>query len=332
MEKPKPLYPLSFNDIPSPAIWGTGRALIADTALAATTVREGWLADNSLPDLMETYLERIVGDKVLSWYGRQFPLSVKKLEVGGRTPLCVCPDDETAAQRYDALGNAKCWVVLEAGENACLWLGFRKDTDAGELWLKNQENGLAPLLNKATPHPGEAYLIAPGTVHAAQDVTLLEISEASDLNLAISDWGRKNGGQALMLEEALDLIDYRKLPVEALRPIPVKEDGVVAHLVSRDEFLINRLRVDDPLHIYTEQYESFILYACVRGEVSVQWHEGEKTENAVLRAGQALLIPAEMEDFFLVPREKGSVLIEAYLQREDHDAYINPDVPAELEQ
>ncbi|MBP5397940.1 MAG: hypothetical protein J6Y32_04865 [Bacteroidales bacterium] len=331
MENPKPLYPLSFNDIPSSTVWGTERALIADTALAATPVQEGWLADNSLPDLMETYLERIVGDKVLSWYGRQFPLSVKKLEVSGRTALTVCPDDETAAQRYDALGNAKCWVVLEAGENACLWLGFKKDTDAGELWLKNNENGLAPLLNKVTPHKGEAYLIAPGTVHAAQDVTLLEISEASDLNLLISDWGRRNG-QPTMLEEALDLIDYRKLPVEALRPIPVKEDGVVAHLVSRDEFLLNRLAVNDPLHIYTEQYESFIIYACAQGEVSVQWHEGGQTCNAILKTGQALLIPAEMEDFFLVPREKGSVLLEAYLQREEHDAYINPDVPAEIAQ
>ena len=89
---------------------------------------------------------------------------------------------------------------------------------------------------------------------------------------------------------------------------------------------------NDPLHIYTEQYESFILYVCTRGEVSVQWHEGGKTNNLILKTAQAVLIPAEMEDFFLVPREKDSVLLEAYLQREEHDAYINPDVPAELEQ
>ena len=64
----------------------------------------------------------------------------------------------------------------------------------------------------------------------------------------------------------------------------------------------------------------------------IQWHEGDKTGNVILRTAQAVLIPAEMEDFFIVPREKDSVLLEAYLQREEHDAYINPDVPAELEQ
>ena len=89
--------------------------------------------------------------------------------------------------------------------------------------------------------------------------------------------------------------------------------------------------MSDPLHIYTEQYESFILYTCVSGEVSIQWHAEGKTENVLLKTGEAILIPAEMPDFFIVPRERDSFLLETYVSREDVDPYINPNVPSSIE-
>ena len=93
MEEKKQLYPLQFIPIASKSPWG-GDALIrqlgkdfveadeegnehhlttedrigesweiADMGFRDSLVSEGWLAGNSISDLMETYLDRIVGER-----------------------------------------------------------------------------------------------------------------------------------------------------------------------------------------------------------------------------------------------------------------------------
>ena len=126
MEEKKQLYPLQFIPIASKSPWG-GDALIrqlgkdfveadeegnehhlttedrigesweiADMGFRDSLVSEGWLAGNSISDLMETYLDRIVGEKVFNQYGRQFPLLIKYLDINDKLSVQVHPDDETA--------------------------------------------------------------------------------------------------------------------------------------------------------------------------------------------------------------------------------------------
>ncbi len=341
----KVLYPLCFEAEAQEKIWGTETCLMGDTGLQDSTATEGWLAGNTLSELMDTYTERIVGDKVMSWYGRQFPLMAKVLDIRGRNSLQVHPDDEIASQRYDALGRKVFWYILEAGKDAQVWMGFRKDTDAGELYTACADGSVKKLLNALTPRPGDAWLIAPGTVHAAQDVKILEISEASEMNFRLYDWGRKSEDRMLMLEDALDFIEYRKLADDALRPLrtaqvggehsgPGSASGV--HWVDEEEMIIHHLPLSDTLHIYTERFESFILYTCVSGEVSIQVQSGSGSTTSAkagspapvtLTAGTCTLIPADHPDFFLVPRAKDTVLLEAYIDRTEPDDTYHGEEP-----
>lgn len=346
MKEKKALYPLSFEAEAQEKIWGTETCLIGDTGLQDSTATEGWLAGNTLSELMDTYTERIVGDKVMSWYGRQFPLMAKVLDIRGRISLQVHPGDEIASQRYDALGRKIFWYILEAGKDAQVWMGFRKDTDAGQLYTACADGSVKKLLNVLTPRPGDAWLIAPGTVHAAQDVKILEISEASEMNFRLYDWGRKSEDRLLMLEDALDFIEYRKLSDEALRPLRAEQAGSEnsaaaqasgTHWVDEEEMIIHRLPLSDTLHIYTERFESFILYTCVSGEVSIQAAaagadtaaaaKSASPASVTLTAGACALIPADHPDFFLVPRQKDTVLLEAYIARtEPDDTYHGEDL------
>jgi mannose-6-phosphate isomerase len=328
MENKKAMYPLVFIEEKVENTWGKDSWIVADTGAQESVVQGGWLDNNSLADLMEAYTERVVGEKVMSWYGRQFPVSVKISQIQGRTPLWVHPDDEIAAQRYDALGKAKLWYVSHAGENARLCLGFKKEYNASDLYLGCQDGKIADMLHKITPQKGEAYLIEPGMVHAAQDVKLIEIQEASTLDFCIYNWGREDESQPLMLEEALDFIDYGRSLVQASQSHANILDGAPEHLAERDEFIINKLCVSDPMHIYTEEFESFILYVCAEGEVSIQSHlEGNaKTENLILQSGKAVLIPADMKDFFLVPRQRESILLEVRISREEINTYTGESV------
>ena len=357
MEEPRKLYPFKFLPIGESFAWG-GRRLeqkygksfvesdpqgrlrklpqggivaesheIADLGYRDSQIQDGWLAGNTLSEVMDMYLDRIVGEKVFAWYGRQFPLSVKLIDAEGRTPLMVHPDDGTASQRYDFLGKAKMWYVLETRPEARVWQGFARDTDAGELYAACLDGSVEGLLNAAEPRPGDCFQLRPGTVHAAEGVLLLEVSEASPLDFCVYGWGgevpEEEFDSSLGLEEALDFIDFK-----AFTPSEAKEGG---QLVKNQEFTATKLDLKDPVHIMAGADGGFAVYACVEGEAAVQVPAPGGMESTVVKAGETVLVPAEIDDFFLVPRQSGTVLVEVLVEREEEkDAYIDPSAEPEL--
>ena len=357
MEEPRKLYPFKFLPIGESFAWG-GRNLeknygksfvtsdgqgrlsklekggpvaesheIADLGYRDSQILDGWLAGNTLSEVMDMYLDRIVGEKAFAYYGRQFPLSIKLIDAEGRTPLMVHPDDETAGQRYDFLGKAKMWYVLDARPDASLSIGFRRDTDAAELYAKCLDGSVGELLNTFEPRPGDCFAINPGTVSSASGVLMLEVSEASPLDFCLYDWGNEASedefDEALTLVDALDFIDYK-----AYSPSEEAPDG---KLVKRPEFTATRMDLKDPLHIMAGENGGFAVYFCASGEASVQVPAADGMESTILSAGETVLVPAEIEDFYLVPRQSGTVLVEILVEREEEpDAYIDPSAEPEL--
>ena len=95
----KRLYPLGFCSLADSYPWGTDEFLLADLGYRDSLIRDGWLAGNSMSELMDTYMDRVVGENAFEFWGRQFPLQVKRISVNGTMPLRVHPDAETAVQR-----------------------------------------------------------------------------------------------------------------------------------------------------------------------------------------------------------------------------------------
>ena len=102
----KKLTPMRFLSDRKEMPWGAVEYKLADLGFIDSMASEGWLKGNNLSDIMQTYLERVVGETSFNWYGTQFPVLVKKLTVKGRTSLHVTADDEVAEQRYDAI-----WLI-----------------------------------------------------------------------------------------------------------------------------------------------------------------------------------------------------------------------------
>jgi mannose-6-phosphate isomerase len=291
---------------------------------------------------METYLERIVGEKVYNYYGRQFPVLIKFLDINDRISVQVHPDDEIAAERYDSLGKAEAWYILDAKPGAKIYAGFNKDMTAQELYDRCKNGTVEEVMNVIVPKKGDSLIIPPGTVHSAGGgILIAEVQESSDLTFRLYDWGREFNpatARPLHLEEAIDLIDYNKFDQSLFRQAEhAHDEGVSVNLAERPEFCVTKINLTDPLHIYTEQFESFIIYICVEGAASIQVpSENEKGEacmdNYEIKKGETILIPAEMSDFYLVPRDKDTVLLEAVCRPEDDmDAYIDPNTEAFLE-
>ena len=174
------------------------------------------------------------------------------------------------------------------------------------------------------------------------------------MTFRLYDWGREFNpatARPLHLDEAIDIIDYRQFDQSLFIKGPLweeechcheeechcHEDKVTETLAVRPEFCATKINLTDPLHIYTDQFESFIVYICVEGAASIQVpsvnEKGESCmENHEFSKGETILVPADMPDFFLVPRDRSTILLEAVCRPdEDVDTYIDPETEAFLE-
>ena len=322
MDDEKKLYPLRFCSLQDDYPWGSETFRLADLGYRDSLVREGWLAGNSIAEVMDTYLDRVVGDNVYEFYGRQFPVCVRQIAVHGRMPLRVHPDDETAAQRYDFLGKEKVWYVLRAGKDARAMAGFRRDTDATAFYTKCLDGSVEELLNVIALHAGQCLHIPSGTPHAAAgDVEILEIAESSPLDFCLCAWGEEvhpdEFDTALTLVDALDFIDYRRFGASA----PVGD-----RLADLPQLRVERLPLGAPLAFTQAESASFALYSCIRGGALVQIPlPGGQSLDFRLPAGETVLVPAECAEYRLLPGERDTLLLETTVSRTETDPYINPD-------
>lgn len=336
------------NEVPLGADEKVGESWeIADMGFEDSVAAEGWLAGNTISEIMETYLERIVGEDVYNYYGRQFPLLVKFLDIKGKLSVQVHPDDEIAAERYDSLGKAEIWYIMDAKPEAKMYCGFNRDTTAQEFYDRCQNGTVDEILNVIYPKKGDVIFITPGTVHAADGgILIAEIQESSDMTFRLYDWGREFDpatARKMHLDEAIDVINYNAFDPSIYRKGPLwgeesqEEDHMIQNLVECPQFNVSKIRLTDPLHIYTEKFESFIVYICLEGAASIQVPSEKENGEACMetyefKKGETILVPADMPDFFLVPRDRETLLLEAVTRPEEEvDQYIDPDTEAFLE-
>lgn len=397
----KNLYPFKFIPVASKRPWG-GNALVkelgkhfvefdkdgnehvlaadeligeswevADMGIEDSVIANGWLAGNTISEIMETYLERVVGENVYNYYGRQFPLLIKFLDIREKLSVQVHPDDEVAAERYDSLGKTEIWYVMDAEPGAKLYCGFSREVSAQEFYDRCNAGTVEEILNVVYPRKGDVLFITPGLVHAADGgVLVAEIQESSDMTFRLYDWGREfnpETARAMHLEEAIDIIDYsafddglyRKGPLwgDEASYVPCKvhdcdcggechchEEGhechcheesqegqMIQNLVECPQFSVAKIALTDPLHIYTEKFESFIIYVCIEGAASIQVPSTDAAGksgmvNYDFAKGETILVPADMPDFFLVPRDMSTILLEAVTRPVlEQDEYESPE-------
>ena len=316
MEEEKKLYPFKLCSIADTYGWGDDEFLLADLGYRDSLVRDGWLAGNSMSEVMDTYMDRVVGEKTFEYFGRQFPFQVKRIRVRTRTPLVVHPGDDTASQRYDFLGREKLWYIASAGKDARLYLGWKETTDAGAVYAASCENALEPLLNVQIPHAGDFFHIKPGTVHAASgDITVIEVSESSPLDFCIHNWGEapeaEEFDESLGLVEALDFIDYNAYANDI--PAAAQQE-TVRKVLDLHQFTASTVSLTTPLRISAEGCDAATVYCCLCGEASLQVSLPGINGVYTIKSGEAILVPAECGEFILAPLAPATTLLEITVQ------------------
>ena len=337
----KKLYPIRFEPIPKERVWG-GKDLtkilnkpfaedldlgesweVSDLDGNDSVILNGYLQGNTLSEALETYLGDLVGDEIYNYFRNSFPLLVKLLDIQGELSVQVHPNDEIAMERYDSYGKSEAWYILDAAEDAAIYMGFNRQVSATEFYNRCKKGTVLEILNRYTPHKGDIFYIEAGTVHAAKGrVLMAEVQQSSDITFRLYDWGRENGPTArqMHLEEGIDTINYEAYDEGAYYLRANSSAGSDRILVQSDNFTIRERSIVGKSVISLSMYDSFIIYICLEGEIVIAGIEDDFCER--LKTGETILIPASLSDFELTSQHEGAKVLEIYIdditKREDY--------------
>ena len=290
--------------------------VISDIEKYPTEVSNGSHAGDSLQDLLEVYMDELVGEKVYEVFGNQFPLLMKFIDASDDLSIQVHPDDEYALENEQSAGKTEMWYVLPSQGKGSIYLGWNQTMNASLIHAAIAEGSLAKYLQHMDVKEGDVAFIPAGTVHAMQrDTIVAEIQENSDITYRLYDYNRVgNDGRMrpLKLDKALDVMNYSQTKeTTASHPQPVVNGAV--NLCKSPYFTTNLLTLNRSVQRDYAPLDSFVAFMCVGGEASLTALDCETEDRTVsLRIGEAVLIPAALNDIRIEPKGECK-LIEIYI-------------------
>lgn len=325
---PDSLYPLKFTPLFKDKIWGgqkiktsfgldfsplpnCGEAwVLSGVPGSETIVSNGFLQENTLNELLEVYMDELVGEQVYDQHKEEFPVLIKFIDSNDWLSIQVHPNDELAHQRGLPNGKSEMWYVLEADPGAEIIAGFSRPMDKHSYSRLVSENRLKEALNHEKVAAGDLFYMPAGRIHAmGPGILLAEIQQTSDVTYRIYDWDRTDDrGRARELHTglALDAIDFTLQESYRTRYRP--DPNQTTALVHTPFFNTNLLLFDKALDKAYGLLDSFVIHLCLEGTYRLEHREGAETVNR----GEAVLIPAAMDDFWLSPVQPCRV-IEIYM-------------------
>ena len=284
--------------------------LLLDSMTPESTASNGFLKDNSLDDLIETYMGNLLGDKVFTFFQGNLPVTLEIKEENGRNKrgnIFVSPDDQTALPRYGCWGKERMIYILSAGKDSSIWIGFEKSLTATGIYERCQEGTILEAMNEIAPEEGETFYIRPGVPFCiGKGVKYVDLSQNSPVVFNIEDMEQ--------LVEALDFINLDSYIPEYIAP----EDCL---------FRMERVAITKPQTIAPDQTESFMAIINLDNQTSLRVKDlrglPETTEENFLDlksnakdsdSGFMALIPHDIQELTISPSQGGENPTSSFLR------------------
>ena len=173
-----------------------GEDWVGSTTLAAE--RTGDLGLSRLVDgeLLADAIERdpvgFLGADHVAAFGPSLEVLVKLLSPDQRLPVHLHPTQAVAREHLGcAHGKTEAWLVIEAPDDGCVYLGFSAGVEAQTLadWVSRQDSdAMIGALNRLPVRAGDCILVPAGTPHAVGPGTLtVELQEPTDFSVLL-EW------------------------------------------------------------------------------------------------------------------------------------------------
>ncbi|MBE0638092.1 MAG: class I mannose-6-phosphate isomerase [Bacteroidales bacterium] len=318
------LYPLKFRPVFKDKIWGGSKIknllglnygnlfncgeawVLSGVNRNETIVSEGFLEGNELNELVEIYMDDLVGEKVYKKYQNEFPILVKFIDANDYLSIQVHPDDALAQQRGLGNGKTEMWYIISAEEGAELISGFNRIMDKKTYLHHLKNNTLQEILNVEKVKAGDVFFMPAGRVHAlGPGILMAEIQQTSDITYRIYDYDRTDSSgkrRDLHTEEALDAIDFEFYDSYRSHYPSIKNKSV--EVVNQPFFTTHIIHLDQPVSRDYSALDSFVICTCVHGEVEIIYPEGK----IGLKLGECLLIPNEINEIRILPLIESKIL------------------------
>ena len=258
-----------------------------------SVVQSGYFEGQNLQELVQKYQTAFVGKKNYQKYGNNFPLLIKYIDAADDLSIQVHPDEEMAQKLHRSFGKNELWHILQADENACLYIGFKKGVTKDDYIKHLNQGNLLPIINRIPVKAGDTFYIPAGTLHAiGKGILLAEIQQTSDITYRIFDWNRKglNGKpRKLHTELALKAIDFE---------IPINK--IIDRHIKTPYFKIDILNLEHELSESLSHIDSFIILMITEGLFEVNGYKFHK--------GETIFLPAIVSDLKIKTIEKGNIL------------------------
>lgn len=251
---------------------------------AVSTVENGPLSGNTLPELWNAHRDVLFGER-FSNYG-DFPLLFKVLDAREKLSIQVHPPKGVAAELRGESKN-EMWYITHAEPGAKLYIGLRDGVTREQFAESIKTGEIEELVHAIEPEKDQFIYIPSGRLHAiGAGLLIYEIQQSSDTTYRVFDWNR-NGidgkPRELHIEESLRCIDFGDVEPE----MDDENDGI---LTECEDFIVRRAAVEADETIAVTVPEECAFYTVVAGEI----HAGED------RFG--------VGDFFMLPK-KGCQLV-----------------------
>ena len=216
-----------------------------------------------------------------------FPTLTKFIDAKDNLSIQVHPSDDYAISNENSYGKTEMWYVVEADENAGIYLGLNKSVTTTEFETAIANNTLTSILNYIPVKKGDCYFIPSGTIHAIGSGCLIyEIQQNSNLTYRVFDYNRKDANgktRELHVDKAKKVTNLNKFTPKQL--VASTSKGEVLGISKY--FTATKLVVSNPMKLTT--FNSFCCVTCMEGNANI--------ENISLTKGESAFIPASYGNY-----------------------------------
>ena len=228
----------------------------------------------------------------------KFPMLIKLIDARQNLSVQVHPNDSYAARENGELGKTELWHILDCAPGAWLYYGVNREVSKEEFARRIKENTVEEILNRVPVHPGDAFFIEAGTLHAiGAGILLAEVQQNSNTTYRVYDYGRlgANGEpRQLHIRQALDV--SRLTPSLMQKPdAPVQGQGYCRQRLGKCAyFTVDCYQVQSMCTLSLTQ-ESFTALLFEEGAARLLLNGEELTAEK----GQTIFVPAQEASLFV---------------------------------
>lgn len=328
------LYPLKFKSIFRDKIWGGNKIKnkfnynigllencgelwsLSGYPEEQSIVSNGFLEGNELNELVEIYMDELVGGAIYDKFQNVFPILVKILDAKDWLSIQVHPDDKLAQERGLEGGKTEMWYVLDADPKSQLIAGFNQKVNEHTYMRKIEEKKLSEIMNFVDVKKGDVFYMPSGRVHAlGPGVLLAEIQQTSDTTYRIYDWDRKDSEgneRELHLKEAMQAIDFELY--DTYKTEYIEKLNETNEIISTQYFTSNLIHINKAVKKDYSQLDSFVILMGTEGEFT---YLDKYNNKGKIKPGESLLIPALHDEISLFPIGECKIL-EVYIILSDN--------------